>query len=356
MDLDALAANLGALRRAAGGLEVHPVVKADAYGHGLLPVALRLQQEGADGLCVALLEEGLSLREGGVELPILVLSGLHAPGGQALLGAGLTPVVHDELGARALAEAAGTKPCRVHLKLDTGMARLGLPTSELPGFLDGLESMDNLLIEGVMTHLSSADTDPAVTRGQLERFDAALEMIVERGHQPKHVHAANSAGMYFGMPASHTMVRPGISLYGVPPAPGMGADLLPVMTLRSEILSVRALPSGAPVGYDETFRTSRPSRVATVAMGYADGLMRAASNRARVLVGGLACPVVGRVSMDLTTVDVTDVPQCMAGDEVVIIGRQGDAVLGAAELARACDTISYEVLTAISRRVPRYYE
>ncbi len=359
VDLAALAHNLAAVRAAAAGSQVYGVVKADAYGHGLVEVARTLEGAGVDGLCVALAEEGLSLRAAGVKAPLLVLNGAYGDAHARVLSEGLTPVVYssEQLAAFA-AVAGGGDRVGVHLKVDTGMARLGVEPVRLDALLDAMPAA--IRIDGVMTHLSSADSDDAATREQLARFEAALRQIRSRGHAPALVHAANSAGAFNYPGGRFDMVRAGIALYGVRPAVPTGAEpdvgegtLRPVMSLRSEVIAVRELPVGESVGYDRTFTAIRPSRIATVPIGYGDGLLRAASNRASMLVRGQACPVAGRVSMDLTSLDVTDLPGCEVGDEVVVLGEQQGAVRTAEQLAADCGTISYEVLTAISQRVPR---
>jgi alanine racemase len=355
VDLPAMAHNLAAVRTVAGGARVYAVVKADAYGHGLTPVARWLERQGVDGLCVALAEEGLTLRACGVTAPILVLSGAYADAHERVLAAHLTPVVHGFAQAEAFARAAAGRSVGVHLKLDTGMGRLGIQVSELGALLDALRQLPELRIEGVMTHFAGADADPAYTRTQLERFHAGVEAIRAHGHTPRLLHAANSAAAYNHPESRLNIVRVGLALYGVAPAPSALDTLQPVMRLRSEVLALRELPAGSPVGYDQTYTTSRPSRIATVPIGYGDGLMRAASNRGFMLVRGAACPIVGRISMDLTTLDVTDAPGCELGDEVVVIGKQAGAEITAVQLAGACDTIAYEVLTNISPRVPRFY-
>jgi alanine racemase len=362
IDLDALAHNLSVLRRVAHGSRVYAVVKADAYGHGLVPVAKRLERERADGLCVALAEEGLTLRAAGVTTPVLVLNGAYGDAHARVVAAHLMPTVYSLDQIRAFDRVAVGSPVGVHLKVDTGMARLGVPLDELAGVLDGLEHMRGVRIDGVMTHLSSADTDARATEQQLERFAAAVAMVRDRGHRPRLVHAANSAGTYGYPQAREDLVRAGISLYGVTPEHPDGGPmrvdapaLRPVMSVYTEVMALRTLPPDSPVGYDQTFRTQRTTRVATVPIGYGDGLMRAASNRGAMLVGGRVCPIIGRISMDLTTLDVTDVESCRVGDPAVLLGSQGDARLEATDLARACDTIAYEVLTSISPRVPRNY-
>jgi len=367
IDLSALASNLRVVRGVAGGSRVFVVVKADAYGHGLVQVARRLERENVDGLCVALAEEGLALRACGVTAPILVLNGVYGEAHERVLSAHLTPVVYSLEQAQAFARASrelGNRPVAVHLKVDTGMARLGVQLDELAPLLDAIESLP-IRVDGVMTHLSSADSDAAETRAQLARFDGAVTTLRARGHRPRFVHAANSAATYMHEGSRYDLVRTGLVMYGIAPPGADGgaaagrtherAELTPVMSVRTELIALRDLPAGAPVGYDQTFRTSRPSRIATVPMGYGDGLMRSASNRGHMLVRGQRCPIVGRVSMDLTTLDVTDMPEVAVGDDVVLFGRQGGAHLSAVELAEASGTIAYEVLTSISPRVPRVY-
>jgi alanine racemase len=350
-----MAHNLRALRAVVGEARVYAVVKADAYGHGLVEVARWLERQAVDGLCVAIAEEGLTLRARGVTTKILVLSGAYADAHERVLAAHLTPVVHSYAQCEAFARAAAGRSAGVHLKVDTGMGRLGVSVDDLGALLDALRQLPNLQIEGVLTHLSSADSDPEFTRKQLAAFEDAVRLIRARGHAPRLLHTANSAGAYGYPEARMQLVRAGLALYGVPPMAGVGADLKPVMRLRSEILALRMLPAGSAVGYDQTYRTSAPTLIATVPIGYGDGLMRAASNRGAMLVGGIRCPIVGRISMDLTTLDVTHAAQCAVGDEVVVIGRQNGAELSAVDLARACETIAYEVLTNISPRVPRIY-
>jgi len=355
VDLDALGHNLRVLRRLAGGARVFPVVKADAYGHGLLPVARSLEGHRADGLCVALTEEGLRLREAGLQLPLLVLNGVYGDEHAQVLARGLTPVVFGEEQLIAFAKVAAGRPVDVHLKVDTGMARLGVTLRDLDALLDRVAALPEIRIAGVMTHLSSADTDPERTAVQLQRFEGALSTIRERGHRPAVVHAANSAAT-LGVPAAgYDLVRPGIAIYGVSPVRGAFPELRPVLSLHSRVLMVRSVQKGESVGYDASFRAERDSRIATVPIGYGDGLLRSAQGAGQMLVRGQRCRIVGRVSMDLTTLDVTDLPACDAGDAVTVIGAQGASVLTADDLADACGTIAYEVLTQISPRVPRSY-
>lgn len=355
IDLDAIAANFARITELAGGRRVLGVVKADAYGHGVAPVANRLEIEGIGGFGVALAEEGLELREAGIRAPILVLNGVYGGAHRDVLEAGLTPVVYDLGQIEAFDRAWPEAPYRVHLKVDTGMARLGVPLRELEGFLDRLAAHPRCVLSGLMTHLSSADTDPETTARQLAAFEEARALVRSRGHQVELAHVANTAAT-LSLPASHfDMVRPGGALFGLSFGLPEGRSLQPALRLRSEVIALRDVPAGSPVGYDGTFRTTRPSRIATVPIGYADGLSRSLSNRGSMLVRGARVPIAGRVSMDLAMLDVTDVPGVTVGNEVVVIGAQGDERIDAEEVARLQGTIAYDVLIAVSRRVPRVY-
>jgi len=341
IDLGALSHNLAVVRDHAGEAKVFGVIKADAYGHGLGPVARRLVDAGADGLAVALVEEGLELREAGVEAPILVLNGLYGDGYDAVVEARLTPCVYDDADAAAFA----ARGAGAHLKVDTGMTRLGV--RDLEHFLD---RHPRLRVDGLMTHLADAEEDPEATDAQLDAFDAAIAAVRARGHDPV-CHAANSAGTLLRPRSRHDLVRAGVALYGVRPAPDSPLDLRPVMRLVAPVARVADVEPGTAVGYGRTWTAARPSRIATVALGYGDGYHRALSNVGHAVIGGVRCPLAGRVSMDLIGVDVTDAPAVARGDEAELIGP----ALRAEEVAAAAGTIAYEVLSAVSPRVPRIY-
>jgi alanine racemase len=359
VDLAAIAHNLRVVKSLAAPARVLAVVKADAYGHGVVPVALRLEEEGVDGFGVALAEEGLELREAGVRAPILVLNGVYGNAHRDVLEAGLTPVVYDLGQIEAFDRAAVDRPYRVHLKIDTGMARLGVPLGELDRFLERLARYPRCVVAGLMTHLSSADTDDAATTEQLRLFDEARARVRAAGHVPATLHVANTAATLRRPDARFDMVRPGGAIYGVRPTNHDGLELRPALRLRTEVIAIRDVPEGACVGYDRTYCARRPTRIATVPVGYGDGLPRALSNRGEMLVRGRRCPIAGRVSMDLTMLDVTEVPGCAVGDEVVVLGTQRwadrEGTLRAEEVAAWAGTIGYDVLTSISRRVPRVY-
>jgi alanine racemase len=379
INLEALRHNLRVLRRHAGGARIWAVIKADAYGHGAPAVARTLERARVDGFCVALLEEGVELREAGIMAPILVMGG-HGGAIDEIVARGLTPVVHDagELDdfARLVRSGGARSPLDVHLKIDTGMARLGVPVRELSTLAARLASLPEVRVRGLMTHLACADAaEVEATLEPLARFDEATALLAAHGIRPDLRHAANSAALLRGL-GRLDVVRPGISLFGISPRVDdrpLTRDLHPVMRVRTEIIAVRDVEAGAPVGYGATWTAPRRSRIATIPIGYADGLSRRLSNRGHVLVRGRRAPIAGTVSMDMTMVDVTGIDGVSIQDEVVVLGSQESATsrdssvrplgrgtgepasIGADEVAAQTDTIAWEVLTSISRRVPRFY-
>jgi alanine racemase len=360
IDLDALSSNLGAVRRRTASRPILAVVKANAYGHGAARVASALEQDGVEALGVALPEEGVELRAAGVRASILILGGFAPPQADLLLAHDLTPAIFRPDQVEALARAARRRgtPARAHLKIDSGMGRLGVPVADLAEFLPRLVSAaPHLSLSGVFSHLAVADDprDP-YTSGQIEVFREAVETIRAAGLQPEEIHLANSAAVIDHPPAWLTLVRPGIILYGYPPSNRMTAmPLRPVLSLRSRIIYVKTVPAGTSLGYGRTFITTRTSRIATLAIGYDDGLPRLLSNRGYVLVRGGRAPIVGRISMDLTTVDITDLSDAALGDEVVLVGETAGERLGADHLAAWAETIHWEILCGIGSRVPRLY-
>lgn len=352
VDLGRLERNYRALERLAGR-PLMPVLKADAYGHGAVAVARRLEALGAAVLAVAYVQEGSALRAGGVRVPIVVLTPF-APGQEGVvLREDLTPVVSTVWGLRTVLDLARgpERPLPVHLKVDTGMTRLGLLPQEAPAAAEALAARPGLRLEGLMTHLASADEDAQATERQLDVFDDVARALGERGLRPPLVHAANSAGLAFLRPG-HTMVRPGLLLYGVRPRP-LSPDVAvePVMTVSARIARLVEVPAGTAVSYGGRWVAERPSRIATLPLGYADGVPRTDAMRQRgaFVVRGRRAPVVGTVCMDLTMLDVTGVPEAAEGDEAVLFG---DAP-GAWEVAACAGTNAWQALTAISPRVPR---
>lgn len=361
VSLPALRKNLHVLRAAAGASKVWGVIKADAYGHGAPAIARTLERAGIDGFCVALLEEGIELRDAGIQADVLVMGGHYGQAWAELLAANLTPVVYDPAQVEGLARTAkyeGRGRVRAHLKVDTGMARLGARPSELDAVLDAFLRFPEVELHGLMTHLACADDDGDATAQQLALFAQIEARVRAAGFAPAVRHAANSAAVFSGR-GTFDAVRPGVSLFGVSPRRAGVPGLVPAMRIRSEIAAVRDLAPGEHAGYGWTFTASRPTRLATIPMGYADGLPRALSNKGHVLVRGRRAPIAGTVSMDMIMVDVTDVPGAGIRDEVVILGAQqgplGKDEITAQEIADHAGTIPYEVLTNVSRRVPRFY-
>jgi alanine racemase len=362
IDLDALGHNLAAVRALAGPAGVMAVVKANAYGHGAVIVARTLEQRGVDMLAVALVEEALELRHAGVRSPLLVLGGAYEGGWDALVEHGLTPTVFRVDHLEALAGAAGRagRAVAAHVKVDTGMGRIGLLPDELPAFLDRARALPEIRLEGLLSHFANADlADAALTSEQVRRFRTALSQMREQGLEPRYRHLANSAGVLDRPEVRDglelNLVRPGLMLYGLSPASWLGKDvpLRPVLSWKSAITHLKRVPAGTPISYGSTWTAQRESVIATVPVGYADGYGREYSSRAAVLVRGQRAQVAGRVCMDMFMVDVTDVPGAALGDEVVLLGAQGDERIGADELAALGATIHYEVLCAVGARVPR---
>ncbi len=364
IDLDALASNLRVIREQVGpDVKVMAAVKANAYGHGAVECARRLETEGVDWFGVALPEEGVELRRAGVTKSILCLGGFWPGQESAILKERLSPVVYRldmiESLDRAARDAGAVTD--VHVKVDTGMGRLGVRADALPEFCETLTRCRNIRLDGVMTHLAAAD-DPnreAFTRTQLDLFAQAEKLFRERGFDPTHIHAGNSAATFACPKSWGNMVRPGATLYGfsrdVLPSNIPAPPLRPVMSVRSRIMLLKKVGVGESLGYDCTFETERDSLIATIPIGYDDGYPRALSNRGRVIVRGRFAPVVGRVSMDLTLIDVTGVPGVSLDDEVILLGRDGDVSIGAEDVAELAGTISYEIACGISARVPRIY-
>lgn len=352
IDLSALIDNLRLLRKRVGSrVKIMFVVKANAYGHDAVLCSLAAQKyRAADWLGVSSVEEGLVLRTAGVTLPILVLGSLY-PFESVLAAAAydLTPIVASLESAKRVAEAALRlrRKINIHVKVDTGMGRIGLRPEAAVALMRELAPLKGIRVQGVYTHMAKAEDDALFTGRQLSAFKRVLKALDKEGIRPPLVHAANSAAALRHVGSRFDLIRPGLAAYG------LYEGFKPVLTLKSKIVYIKTTPPGATVSYGATWRAKRVSRIATLPIGYGDGYSRAVSNRASVLVGGKRCPVVGRVTMDQTMIDVTAVPRARVGDDAVLIGRQDDAVIPAAELARLCDTIPYETATALSSRVPR---
>lgn len=361
VDLSALAHNLAQARRhLPGTCGILAVVKADAYGHGAVAVSRALSGMGVMRFGVANVREGAVLREAGLQTPILVMGALLPEQVPGLLAYGLTPVVHDPVIADRLAELVRSRPepYPVHIKVDTGMGRLGLePQSVLP-LLTAPCFKGPLRIEGLLTHLADADSqDPGYTNSQIARFARVVEQVQAAGFSIPLIHAANSAAIVCHPAAHFTLARPGLMLYGYHDTPPncRAPELRPVLSLATKVVQLRTLASGESVSYNRTYVAGRPSRIAILPVGYADGYNRLLSNRGHVLIHGRPAGIVGRICMDMTMVDVTDIPEVNPGDDVILIGRQGAAQITADDLAAWTGTIAYEVLCGIGSRVSRRY-
>jgi alanine racemase len=339
------------------------VVKANAYGHGAVECARALEPEGVDWFGVALASGGSELRRSGIRNPILCFGGFWPGEEAASIRDGLTPVVFDQDGIDRISSAAEELgvTARVHVKIDTGMGRVGVRPGDVGEFAELLLKRSHLDVEGVMTHFAAAD-EPAedkFTREQIDSFSQAVEILRGKGLAPKYVDMANSPGAVVHPLSRGNMVRLGGVLYG------LGGDILPlgvpkpelkpVLSLHSRVGQLKTVPTGETIGYGRAFTTQRESRIATIPIGYHDGFRRRLSNIGRIIVGGSFAPVVGRISMDWITVDVTDVSEVRVGSPVVIIGSSGDKTIRAEDIAASIDTISYEITCGIGHRVPRVY-
>lgn len=370
IDLDALAANLRLLGGLAGpGVPLRPVVKADAYGHGAIPVARALEAAGSDGFCVAAIDEALELRAGGVERPILVLYPVpatwaaEAAHNRIAITAG-DPALLDQMLAAAAATVAAELPLDLELEIETGLGRGGFAGPDAVEAARRIANAAGVRLGGLWTHLQAVE-DAELTALQVARFEAAVDAIVSAGIQLPPRHVAASAALIVDGVAAYNGVRPGLAVYGLLPdeletasIPRAVSDgLRPVMSLIARPVRVAELPPGWGISYGPTFRTSRPSRIATLPLGYGDGWSRQLSNRAGAIVRGQRVPLVGNVAMDAVMADVTDVPgpPVSVADEFVLLGGAGGMRISAAELAQERTTNSWEVVTGMARRLPRVY-
>ena len=360
VDLDHFAANLRAIREHVGERrDVLLVVKADAYGHGAVEIAAEAEVNGVAALGVATLHEGIQLRQAGSRLPIVVLSPLLASEIHEAVAHGLDPTVADLAFAQALSATSRQvgRPLRCHVEIDTGMGRTGVRDDEAVEFLARLVDLPGLRLASVYTHFSDADApDRSFAREQVVRFDALIRRLNAAGLRPARYHAANSAGTVNLRDAHYDWVRVGLIAYGhAPPNADATLDLHPVMSFKSRLVQIREHPAGTPISYARTFVTSRPTRVGVVAVGYGHGYSWLLSNQGAMLVQGRRVPILGRVTMDLTMVDLAHVPDARIGDEVVLFGDQEGQRLTLDEVATGSRTLPYEVMCTIGKRVTRIY-
>jgi alanine racemase len=363
IDTSALQHNMERVQQHVGATcRVLAVVKADAYGHGAATAARAFVQAGAWGLAVSLVEEGIELREAGIGAPVVVLGGVPPTAAEVIVHRRLTPVVwttdHLEHLSAAVSRT-GARPLPVHVKIDTGMSRLGVLPEDLTPLIDwlGRDRGQTLLLQGVMTHLASADDmlDELTTKRQLTSFEHCLQTFSARGLQPTFRHAANSAALVRFRSARFDMVRPGIALYGGGSCREVQMpNLRGAMTVRSRILALRKLPAGSRISYGGAHQLERDSLLAVVPVGYADGYPRNMSGKAQMLVRGHRCRVLGNITMDTSMLDVTEIPGVRIGEEVTLLGEHGPGHIDVFEVADWAGTIPYEVTCGISKRVPRY--
>ncbi len=361
IDLDAIAHNVRAFKRHVGGrVEVYAVVKANAYGHGAVPVARTALEAGATRLAVHRAVEGIELRRAGLDAPILLMGYTSPAGAEQVVRWRLTPSLITVEFAQALsAQATATGlVVPVHVKVDTGMSRYGLLPDEVVPFVQALQALPGLRLEGLFTHFATADAaDQTHVRRQLAVFQDVLAALRAAGITVPQVHAANSAAT-MRLPEAHfDAVRIGIAMYGLDPSDEWPPvfEIRPALALKSRVSRVRELPAGAGISYGRTFVTAAPTTVALVPVGYGDGYHRILSNRGSVLIHGQRAPIRGRVCMDQFVVEVSHIPGVQQDDEVVLVGRQGDACIRAEEVARLAETINYEVTTSLLPRVTRIY-
>ncbi len=357
------------MKHTSAGVTVCAVVKADAYGHGAVECARALQGEGAKWLGVTSLDEAIPLREAGIESRVLLMTGFWRGEENEIVRLGLTPTVWEPWHIESLQRAAASSAVRqaVHLKVDTGMGRLGVSLEELPAVLKELTQAPHVILEGLSTHLASSEVmdAPSVTE-QARRFEEAQRMVRAAGFDPQLAHMANTSALISRRETWNNMVRPGVALYGYYlPFQRAGREVSggtlrlsvkPVLTWKTRILSMRNFAANQPLGYGGTYVTKAPAHVAVLPVGYADGYNRQLSNRGRVIVRDHYAPIVGSISMDLTLVDVTGIPGIMVGDEVILLGTCDGLSVDALEHARLANSSPYEILCNISKRVPRRYE
>ena len=360
IDLDAVASNARLIRASVGDdVSIMAVVKANAYGHGAPAVARAALQNGSDRLAVANIAEALELRECGIDAPILVLSYVPAEAIPIAIDLNFSLSVFDPVFTERCISATprASAELKVQLKIDTGMGRLGVLPQSAAALCSRLRDSAGIRLEGIFTHFATADDDPRYMRDQLKTFNRILSRIREAGIQVEQIHAANSAALLNSHDSHFNVVRPGLLLYGLEPMPesGIAEFLRPVMSWKTQVAQVKTLSPGSRVGYGDAYRTRGEETIAVVPVGYADGLRRTPNTWREVLIHGRRAPLVGRVSMEKITVNVSRISGVRAGDEVVLLGRQGDDCISAEEIAGWIRSNNYEVVTSIAPRVPRTY-
>ncbi|MGE4357274.1 MAG: alanine racemase [Candidatus Omnitrophota bacterium] len=360
VDLSSIGFNLNQIKKfLSSEVKIMPVVKADAYGHGLIEVSKYLVSQGIEQLGIATVDEGMELRENGIGVYLFILGNIFPEEADAVIEYNLIPTICNLEVAQRLEEIAKEKNIfvKVHVKIDTGMGRIGVSYKEVLDFFLKLKEFPHLVIEGIWTHFASAEEN-YFTGLQLARFNFVLGGLQQCGINFLYIHTANSTALFKYKETHFNLVRPGLSLYGVYPEPSLRdiVELKPAMSIKTKIVFLKKVPAGQSISYGRTFITQRESIIATLPVGYGDGYHWLLSNRGKVLVKGMRVPVVGRVCMDQTMIDVTDVPGVALGDEVVLLGKQDNEEITAEELAGLTNTIPYEILCRINSRIPRIYK
>jgi alanine racemase len=359
IDLDALRSNFRTLRGVATHGELMVVVKADAYGHGAVTVARALIGEGCRHFGVATLDEARELREANVRTRVYLQAGFFAEQAAEIVALDLTPFVFDAAMIGVLdtaAASAGRSDFPIHLKIDSGATRLGVMPADIPAVIEAVRKASAVRLEGICTLLANAgDPKSPITDAQLRVFNGAIETLKEAGMRPSTIHVANSAALVLRYDSHFTLARPGLAIYGLPPVAAVRerVELRPVMTFKTRLMQIKRAPAGSGVGYGHTFIAPRESLIGVLPVGYADGYRRGLQHGGEVIVRGTRAPVVGAVSMDLTTIDVTDIAGAAVGDEVILWGESGGEAISVNDVARLAQTISYEMLCTVGKRVPR---
>ncbi len=362
ISLSALRNNLNCIRNyLSSEVKIMAVVKADAYGHGAIPCSQVLVDAGADILGVSIVSEGIELRNNGFQVPIHILMGVFPDEVDDLIQFNLTTSIWSSNMAKKISERATHfgKNVGVHIKVDSGMGRLGVLPENLLPLIQNIKKLPNLTINSIFTHFSSADEECSeYSLNQIKKFNSSLELLNNSGISLPTIHCANSAALIKYSQSHQDQVRPGLLLYGIKPilkCPNSFDAIKPVMELKTQIIQIKSFDKGTPLSYSRTHITQKPSRIATIPVGYGDGLFRSLSNNMEVIISGKKVPQVGNICMDMCLIDITDLPNANEGDPVVIFGRQGEEFISVEELANKVGTIPYEILCAVGKRIPRVY-
>ncbi len=356
IDLTKLKRNYEKIREIVGRRNIICVVKADAYGHGVVEVSKALEKEGTYAFAVASMEEAINLRENGIKAKILVLGYIDPKTLNIAPNLNISVSMFDKSFIKRLKEYTGERPVKIHIDVDTGMGRLGILPGEVVYAVDAIKKIRNVEFEGIYTHFSSADSDSEYTKKQLLIFNKVLSKLKDERCLPPIIHSSNSSAILNAPNSFFNAVRPGLLLYGISPLKASVEGFEPVLSFKTRIIFSRKIPEKASIGYEKTFTTTKPSLLATIPVGYADGLPRSLSNVGEVLVKGMRAKIVGNISMDLSVLDVTGFPFIHPGNEVVIIGKQGNDEITASEIAEKVGTIDYEIVTRIGKRVKRIFK